>query len=54
MKKIGETTLQAEVYKMQRTVLKQPITGLFQDCVSAFLENLSSDQKKEEFHDYFI
>ena len=48
-KKIGETALEAEVYKMLRMVLEQQNTGLFQDCVSAFLENLSS----RLVHDYF-
>lgn len=42
------------MYKMLRLVLEQPNTGLFQDCVSALLENLSADPRKEEFHDYFI
>ena len=39
---------------MLRMVLEQQNTGLFQDCVSALLKNLSSDPKKEQFHDYLL
>ena len=53
-KKIGETALEAEVYKMLRTVLEQTNTNLFQDCVSALLERRKSFPKKKEFHDYFV
>ena len=52
-KKIGETVVEAEVYKMLRMVLEQTNTNLFQDCVNALLLDLSSDVKKKDFHDYF-
>ena len=52
-KKIGETAVEAEVYKMLRMVLEQTNTSLFQDCVDALLLDLSSDKKKKDFHDYF-
>jgi hypothetical protein len=52
-KKIGETAVEAEVYKMLRMVLEQTNTSLFQDCVDALLLDLSSDKKKKDFRDYF-
>ncbi len=52
--KIGDTALEAEIYKMLRMVLEQTSTRLFQDCVGALLAKLSSDLKMKEFHDYFV
>ena len=54
MKKIGDTALEAEVYKMLRMVLEQTSTRLFQDCAGALLAKLSSDPKMKDFHDYFV
>ena len=52
--KIGDTGLEAEIYKMLRMVLEQTNTRLFQDCVGALLAKLSSDLKMKEFHTYFV
>jgi hypothetical protein len=53
-KKIGDTALEAEVYKMLRMVLEQTSTRLFQDCAGALLAKLSSDPKMKDFHDYLV
>ena len=52
-KKIGDTFIEAEVYKMLRMVLEQTNKSLSQDCINALLTDLSSDGKKKDFYDYF-
>ena len=52
--KIGDTALEAEVYKMLRMVLEQTSTRLFQDYVGALDAKLSSDLKMKQFHTYFL
>ena len=52
--KIGDTALEAEVYKMLRMVLEQTSTRLFQDCVGTLIAKFSSDLKMKQFHTYFL
>ena len=52
-KKIGDITIEAEVYKMLRIVLQQQTMNLFHDCLDALLRRLKTGSKCEKFFDYF-
>lgn len=52
-KKIGDISIEAEVYKMLRIVLQQPEENTFKDCLQALCNRLKSTAKCEQFNEYF-
>lgn len=52
-KKIGDISIEAEVYKMLRIVLQQPEENTFKDCLQALRNRLKSTAKCEQFNEYF-
>ena len=52
-RKIGEITVEAEVYKWLKIVLQQKEEELFKDCLAAPLQRLKSGSRCAEFLAYF-
>lgn len=53
VEKIGDISIEAEVYKMLRIVLQQPEENTFKDCLEALRNRLKSTAKCEQFNEYF-
>ena len=53
-RKVGNPAVEAEIYKMLRTVLEQADESLFQDCLSGLLDQLSQDARGQAFRAYFV
>ena len=52
-RKIGDMTVEAEVYKMLRIVLQQTQEAMFKDCLDGLLQRLKTGSKCAEFYAYF-
>jgi len=52
-KKVGDDTVESDVYKMLRTCLEQTTQSGFEDCLSGLLQRLESNPKTKTFHAYF-
>lgn len=52
-KKVGDDTVESEVYKMLRTCLEQTTQSGFEDCLSGLLQRLESNPNTKTFHAYF-
>ena len=52
-KKIGDITIEAEVYKLLRIVLQQQKENMFHNCLAALLRRLKAGSKCQKFFDYF-
>ena len=52
-KKVGNDTVESEVYKMSRTCLEQTTQSGFEDYLSGLLQRLGSNPKTKMFHAYF-
>ena len=52
-KKIGDITIEAEVYKLLRIVLQQQKENMFHDCLGALLRRLKTGSKCDIFFNYF-
>ncbi|XP_029196009.2 uncharacterized protein LOC114961482 [Acropora millepora] len=53
-KKVGDVTLEAEVYKFIRTCLEQTSETSFDDSLRGLLKRLECDPKTQDFHAYFV
>ena len=51
--KVGDDTVESEVYKMLRTCLEQTTQFGFEDCLSGLLQRLESNPNTKMFHAYF-
>ena len=51
---MSDMAVEAEIYKMLRTVLEQTDESLFQDCLSGLLDQLSQDARGQAFRAYFV
>ena len=51
-KRIGDITIEAEVYKLLRIVLQQQNGNMFLDCLHALLLRLKTGFKCEKFFEY--
>ena len=54
IKKIGDLSTEAEIYKVFRTVIEQTNKSLFDDRLRALLHRLSLFSKTTAFHKYFV
>lgn len=53
-RKVGDFTMEAEIYKMIRTCLEQTSENIFEDCLNGLLDRLASDPNTHNFHAYFV
>ena len=52
-RRIGDITVEVEVYKLLKIVLQQTAEELFKDCLAALLQRLKSGSRCAEFLAYF-
>lgn len=53
-KKVGDVSVEAEIYKMIRTCLEQTSENRFEDCLRGLLNSLESNPKAQSFRTYFF
>ena len=53
-KKVGDVTVEAEIYKMIRTCLEQTFQNHFEDCLHGLLNSLVTNPKAQSFRTYFF